>query len=310
MLHGGEPLLLGHSKLERLLKALRSNLSLDHSVCVQTNGMLITDRVLDICSEYRTTISVSIDGPASVHDRSRVGHHGEPTHGQVLRGIRRLREHSDSEFLYSGLLAVIDPQSDPCEVYDFLTGLGARGIDFLCRDGNHSRLPFGKASVESTEFGSWLARLLDRYLADPAPPRVRLLDDTLKLILGGLGTKEGVGLTDYGILIIDTDGSVTKNDTLKSAFDGADRFEQRWSVHTHRLSEIVGSAEFARYHALQRPTSSDCHSCPELHVCGGGMPLHRWKDENGFDNPSVYCADQKLLINHARKRLNEFRASA
>lgn len=309
-LHGGEPLLLGHAGLARLLETLRENVPLDYSVSIQTNGMLITDRILDICSEYRTTVSVSIDGPASVHDRSRVGHQGEPTHGQVIRGIGRLRDHPDSEFLYSGLLAVIDPRSDPQYVYEFLKGLGARSIDFLCRDGNHSRLPPGKASIESTEFGSWLAVLLDLYLADPRPPRVRLLDDILKLILGGRGAKEGIGITDFGILIIDTDGSVTKNDTLKSAFDGADRFEQPWSVHTHRLPEIVGSVDFARYHALQRATSSDCRSCPEYHVCGGGMPLHRWRDDNGFDNPSVYCADQILLINHARNRLNEFRISA
>ena len=25
------------------------------------------------------------------------------------------------------------------------------------------------------------------------------------------------------------------------------------------------------------------------------MPLHRWSDDNGYDNPSVYCTDQKFL---------------
>ena len=306
VLHGGEPILLGDAKLERLLKTIRSNLPFDYSVSVQTNGMLITDRVLDICSEFRTTLSVSIDGPASVHDRNRVGHQGEPTHERVLSGIRRLREHPNSEFLYSGLLAVIDPQSDPREVYEFLKGLGARSIDFLCRDGNHSRLPPGKSSFHTTEFGSWLAELVDVYLADPSPPRVRLVDDMIKIMLGGAGTKEGVGITDYGILIIDTDGSITKNDTLKSAFNGADRFTQDWSVHTDEIIELVGSDEFAQYHALQRPTCATCHSCPVLHICGGGMPLHRWRDDNGFDNPSVYCADQKLLIRHIGNRLREY----
>ena len=59
-LHGGEPLLLGHAGLARLLETLRENVPLDYSVSIQTNGMLITDRILDICSEYRTTVSVSI----------------------------------------------------------------------------------------------------------------------------------------------------------------------------------------------------------------------------------------------------------
>ncbi len=132
------------------------------------------------------------------------------------------------------------------------------------------------------------------------------MDDLIKLVLGGTGTKEGVGITDYGVLIIDTDGSITKNDTLKSAFDGADRFAWHWSVHADEITELVGSDEFAEYHALQRPTCATCLSCPELRICGGGMPLHRWRDDNGFDNPSVYCADQKLLIRHIRNRLHEY----
>jgi uncharacterized protein len=33
------------------------------------------------------------------------------------------------------------------------------------------------------------------------------------------------------------------------------------------------------------------------------MTLHRWNSDNGYDNPSVYCADQKLLIGRIRKYL-------
>ena len=110
-----------------------------------------------------------------------------------------------------------------------------------------------------------------------------------------------MGLTNYGVLIIDTDGSVTKNDTLKSSFDGADRFSQKWSVHTHGLADVLNSTEFAEYQVLQRPSSKVCLSCPELRVCGGGMTLHRWRDDNGYDNPSVYCDDQKLLLERIRR---------
>ena len=33
------------------------------------------------------------------------------------------------------------------------------------------------------------------------------------------------------------------------------------------------------------------------------MTLHRWHDDNGYDNPSVYCDDQKLLLGHIRRYL-------
>lgn len=309
VLHGGEPLLLGQRKLGQLLDILRLELP-RHSISIQTNGILITEAILDICSEYRANLSVSVDGPSYVHDRLRVGHNGEPTHVKVLTGIQRLRQHRDAQFLYSGLLAVIDPESDAADVYRFLKDLGAPSIDFLYRDGNHTELPQGKASNESIEFGSWLARLLDVYLTDLTPPRIRLLDDIMRLILEGSGLKEGAGITDFGILILETDGSVAKNDTLKSTYNGADRFETAWSVHRHDLTAVVNSNEFSRYRSMQRPSSRTCISCPELRVCGGGMPLHRWSNKNGFDNPSIYCADQQFLINHTRKRISEICSAA
>lgn len=309
VLHGGEPLLLGPEKLTFLFAQLRGVLSTEYPFSIQTNGMLISEAILDVCSNFRASLGVSIDGPQGIHDHHRVDHAGQGTHRKVLEGIARLRNHRDRRFLYEGLLSVIDPTSDPAEVYGFFKELDAPSVDFLYRDGNHSQLPYGKASSQSAEYGRWLSRLLDIYLTDPVPPRIRLLDDMLKLILGGSGTKEGLGATDFGIVIIDTDGTVTKNDTLKSTFDGADRFQQQWSVHTHRLVDIVNSSEFAAYHTLQRPSASSCLSCSELAICGGGMPVNRWRDENGYENPSVYCADQLVLISHMRDRLTAFRES-
>ena len=141
-------------------------------------------------------------------------------------------------------------------------------------------------------------------MSDPDPVPIRVLDDLVKLLLGGSATKEGMGQDMNAILIIDTDGTVTKNDTLKSAFDGADRFDESWSVHSHSLQDVARTAAFREYVELQQPSANQCLRCPELSVCGGGMPLYRWSDEQGFDNPSVYCADHLFLISHVRRYLD------
>jgi uncharacterized protein len=303
VLHGGEPLMLGYTKINFLLTALRKVLPVDYPCSIQTNGMLITEAILDVCAKHQTSLGVSIDGPKHIHDRYCVDHTGTGTYDKVLEGIARLRNHRNADFLYAGVLAVVDPTSDPHEVYNFFKQIAPPIIDFLYRDGNHSQLPYGKASVQSVEYGLWLTQLLDIYLADPTPVPIRLLDDMLKLLLGGSGTKEGIGRTDFGIVIVDTDGSIRKNDTLKTAFRGADHFEYPWSVHTHRLTDITHAPEFVTYYAMQRPTAAACLACPELSICGGGMSVNRWRDDNGYDNPSVYCADQLLLIGHMRNRL-------
>jgi uncharacterized protein len=277
---------------------------------LQTNGILLSSDILAACAEHDVGISISLDGPSSTHDRNRIDHSGAPSHARVLSGIKRLLAHPAGPKLFSGVLAVVDLGADPGEVYAFLKSTGAPSIDFLYRDGNHEQLPVGKISFVSTEYGDWMGRLLDIYLADETPIRIRVLDDMLKLLLGGKSRKEGVGLNSYGILVIDTDGSVNKNDTLKSSFADADRFGAHWSVLTDNLSEVVGTKEFEDYHRSQLPTAPVCLSCQDLAVCGGGMPAHRWSRDNGFANPSVFCADQHRLIDLMRRHLSRRRLAA
>jgi uncharacterized protein len=295
VLHGGEPLLIGARGLEELLRGLRSALPPPCSVSIQTNGVLITDEILDICAAHGVALSLSLDGPADVHDSCRVDRRDRRTHAAVVAGIETLKRHWAAQQLFSGVLAVVDPTSSPAAVYGYFKALGVPSVDFLYRDGNRSALPQGKAAIDSTEYGTWMTGVLHAYLADPDPPRIRVLDDMMKLLLGGSGIKEGVGLTDFGIAVIDTDGSITKTDTLKSSAPG-DRFDDPWSVHSHELADVVQMPAFRDYHEQQRPASPICHACPDLHVCGGGMLTHRYDERNGYDNPTVFCADQKLLI--------------
>jgi uncharacterized protein len=221
-----------------------------------------------------------------------------------MRGIARLMGHRNAAQLFSGILAVVDPSSSPMEVYSFFRELGVPSVDFLYRDGNHTSLPYGKGSVESDAYGRWMAEILDLYVNDPEPMRIRMLDDMMKLLLGGVGVKEGVGLTDFGILIIDTDGTIKKNDTLKSSPLG-DNFIGQWNVKDHSMAEIASSAEFHTYHLSQRPSAAACLACPLLRVCGGGMVTHRYKLGNDYDNPTVFCADQKYLIRRIQRYLSK-----
>ena len=302
VLHGGEPLLIGAHRLRLLCRHLRRALPAPCGVHVQTNGLLLTDEIIDIFVQFNVGVSISIDGPSEVHDGARVDHAGQGSHQRVAEAIGRLTSRTDAIPLFAGVLAVIDPTSRPDRVYGALKETGAPSIDFLVRDGNRTRLPPGKASIRSTEYGCWMAGLLDVYLADPAPPRVRVLDDMLRIVLGGKAHKEGVGTTDYGILVIETDGRIHKNDTLKVAHQGADRFDQEsWSILSDSLLDIVHTQTYADYYRQQRPTARACRVCSELAVCGGGMVAHRWSEDRGYDNPSVYCADQLLLIGHMRK---------
>lgn len=306
VLHGGEPFLLGSKNLTHLLARLRNVLPNDFPISIQTNGILITNEILDICSRFRASVAVSIDGPEHVHNKYRLNHHANGTFSLVVEGFNLLANHPDTQFLNAGLLAVIDPLSNAAEVYNFFKTLSPPSVDFLYKDGNHSQLPLNKLSINSTEYGEWMVDLLDTYLSDSEPLPIRILDDMLKVLLGGVVSKEGLGITNFAIVIIDTDGSIMKNDTLKSTYNGADKFFESFNIKDITLSKFLESEEFIAYCEMQRPSNSKCLNCPELLVCGGGMILNRWSDENGFNNPSVYCSDQLLLIKNLRNVVTQF----
>src|SRR5262249_12361094 len=130
VLHGGEPLLLGAARLSRLFGRLRDALPRSCSLHIQTNGILLTDAIIDVCVRYEVGISVSFDGPPEVHDQHRRDRRGRPSHTRVNAAIERLNRHASGRTLFSGVLAVVDPHSDPDAVYDYLTMIGAPSIDF------------------------------------------------------------------------------------------------------------------------------------------------------------------------------------
>ena len=102
-------------------------------------------------------------------------------------------------------------------------------------------------------------------------------------------------------LVVEPDGAINKNDTLKVAEAGADRFDKAWNVFEHGFGDVLASAEYQAYYRAQRPTASLCKACPDLAVCGGGMVAHRWSAAQGYANPTIFCADQRHLIARMRK---------
>ena len=63
VLHGGEPLLIGIDRLGDLCGRLRAALPAPCGIHVQTNGVLLTDDIIDVFVRFDVGVSISIDGP-------------------------------------------------------------------------------------------------------------------------------------------------------------------------------------------------------------------------------------------------------
>jgi uncharacterized protein len=136
----------------------------------------------------------------------------------------------------------------------------------------------------------------------PSPrTHVRLLEEIMQLLLGGTSASEVVGLAPAQMVVIETDGSIAQEDTLRVAFDGA----PATGLHVSRdsLDAALGLPEIAARQIGAQGLSAECRACRIHRVCGGGLYSHRYREGTGFANPSVYCPDLMALIGHIRDRM-------
>jgi uncharacterized protein len=300
ILHGGEPLLAGRDRIRQLVTATRLAVGVETSVvaAVQTNGIGLSDAYLDLFDELGVQVGVSIDGDMRAHDRHRRFASGRGSYLAVATAIERLRKFPD---LYSGLLATIDLRNDPVRTFETLADFGPPCVDFLLPHGTWTHPPLGRVpGSHDTPYGDWLISVFDHWY--PAPgTRIRIFEEIMQLLLGGASTSEVVGLTPARMIVIETDGSIAQEDTLRAAFDGAPATGLH--VAQHPFDAALALPEIAARQIGRRGLAPECRECRIQRVCGGGLYSHRYREGTGFANPSVYCPDLMTLIDHIQDRM-------
>ncbi|MFD5626271.1 FxsB family cyclophane-forming radical SAM/SPASM peptide maturase [Streptomyces sp. NPDC127072] len=299
VLHGGEPLLAGPEGISRLAGEVRrivQEAGAEAEFTVQTNGTLLDTRMLETLAEHRVRIGVSLDGDREAHDAHRRTAAGRGSYDQILAGLWRL----SGEFreLYAGLLCTVDPASDPVAVYESLLPTRPPVVDFLLPHAHWGARPPAPPGA----YGSWLAAVFDRWVGAPhKETSVRVLDELLHTTLGGRSRLDWVGITRTVSVFVEADGSIHQNDTLRTGHDGASA--SGLDVFRNSFDEVLLHPGFAARQAGERALAEECLRCPELSVCGGGEFGHRYRPDAGYRWPTVYCADQLLLIGHIRRWL-------
>jgi uncharacterized protein len=303
VLHGGEPLLAGPSRLSDLVTDVRNAVE---GVCrleiqMQTNGVLLDEATVRLLAAHGVTIGISLDGTGADHDRRRRGPDGRGSHAAVVRALRLL---TDERYRasFAGLLCTVDPATDPVACYEALLAYRPPALDLLLPHANWSSPPRRPRYGGPTPHADWLIAVFDRWYDAPRrETAIRLFDDVLALVLGGSGRSDQVGLSPVAVVVVETDGAIEQADSLKSSYPGAcatgltvlaDPFDAALD-HPGVAARQIGVAAL----------SDTCRACSLHRVCGGGHYAHRYRPGAGFRNPSVYCADMLKLIGHVRRRI-------
>ena len=102
-LFGGEPFYDYNYLFTLLNQAKSKNLNIQYSAV--TNGTLINDDTISLINNYSINhIQITIDGPAYVHDKRRIGNKAKNTFEQIINNILKLLENTECEIVLNTVL--------------------------------------------------------------------------------------------------------------------------------------------------------------------------------------------------------------
>lgn len=300
ILHGGEPLLAGPARLRRVCEELTSALDgiAELDLRIHTNGVQLSPRYLDLFDEFGVKVGISLDGDREANDRHRTFANGRTSHPLVLRAIGLLRQER-YRHLDLGLLCTIDIRNDPVAVFDALADLEPPRVDFLLPHATWDEPPL-RPDGSPTAYADWLLAVYDRWTERGQQVPVRLFASVLSTLSGGPSLTESLGLAPTDLVVIETDGQLEQVDSLKSAYEGA--AATGFDVFGNSFDDVAAHPGVRSRQLGLAGVSEACRSCPVVRSCGGGLYTHRYRSSNGFDNPSVYCADLAALVRGIEER--------
>jgi len=294
VLHGGEPLLLGHDGLREVIGTLRALIDpvTQLDLRIHTNGVLLDENLCSLFADYAVQVGVSLDGDRVANDRHRRYSDGRSSYSQVRQALGLLRM-PEYRHLYAGILCTVDVRNDPIAVYEALLAEAPPRVDLLLPHATWEQPPYRPPGTPRP-YADWLTKIHSRWVADGCRVPIRFFDSLLAAWEGRPSGSEAAGLDPVDLLVIETDGSWEQTDSLKTAYENAPA--TGFNIFSHSVDEAMANPGVASRQIGISALCSTCRACPLVRACGGGLYSHRYKSDNGFDNPSVYCEDLKVLI--------------
>lgn len=300
--HGGEPLLYPKEFYRESIKIFRERLSDSYfDFVLQTNGVGLDEEWYHLFNELNIRVGVSIDGPKEYHDKYRVFHNGKGSYDEVRTAIQLGLDKG-----MHGVLSVANLNISPKELYQEFKDLNILSFNLLLPDGHFDKLPDGiireKVNTSDyTPYADWLIELFAIWKSDPDRPNMRFFKTLIQLIAGEEVGDQVLGLKKNGVAILETNGNLEVADSIRACYEGITRNDI--NIHTHEIDAVLEDPLFDIYINSHQMVTEKCLNCPIYDICGGGFLLNRYSNENGFDNPTIYCHDMIKLVSYIQNDL-------
>ncbi len=293
--HGGEPLLAGFDFFEHIVELQRELMpGVNISNSIQTNGMLLTRRWVDMFKSLGYHVSLSLDGPDTVHDAYRRTATGQGTHRKLVERIGILKD----ECYPIRILAVVTPESLSLggeTIYKYFRQLGCVWMDFLYPICNAIDNTFPE-KLRPEDLAKFYIEVFDAWFSEGDPQvYVRSLHDWCLMLLRGRSQMCHSRTDCSYVVTVNTNGSIHICDDLMPYTDS-----HLGHIATDSLAAVERNEKLRRLSRRSVLFGDECVKCKFFPVCAGGCTLFRTKRINNFTEKNFFCTTQKLVISHVR----------
>jgi uncharacterized protein len=167
-------------------------------------------------------------------------------------------------------------------------------MDFVLPiEANWDHPPAGFTSP--TPYADYLIPVFDEWWNENHPDvRIAFFDSLLRSMVGSRVHSDSLGADPLTTVVVDRNGNIEPVDSLCGSGAG----QADLNVASHSIECIFQQPTFQKALAGQESLSQTCRKCEIRDVCGGGYLPSRFSQWNGFDNPSIYCADLIKFVSH------------
>jgi len=295
--HAGEPLVAKTEFYENASSLIHEIIPADISPvqAIQTNGTLIDEKWCQLFSAHNFRVGVSVDGPADIHDASRVDRSGRGTHVRTMRGIKMLQEHG----VKVSVIMVLRSSSlnEPERIFEFLVANDLLDVAFNIEEieGIHTTSSLATPDAELS-YPNFLRTILELRRKHHLKMRVRELDSFLGRILIADRNVKSICNIPLRVLSFDWKGNFSSFSpellTMRHPALGPLSFG---NVMETDLLELIQSEKFCRVKAeIQEGVDSCQNTCDYFSVCGGGHPSNKLSENQSFT--STETMDCRLRV--------------
>ncbi|MBM3530603.1 MAG: GRRM system radical SAM/SPASM domain protein [Alphaproteobacteria bacterium] len=281
--HAGEPTAAPIAWYEHAYAALRPAAPAHASFAMQSNGIAIDDRWIDLFRRTGTNVSLSIDGPERFHDARRRTRNGKPTWKLAMRGLRRMQDAGYSP----RVITVLHPDglSRAEEYFAFYRDNGIGEVSFSIDEFEGANRASSFAGRDwKAEVSGFIVSVMERAYADGYPLHVREVE-RIAQAMAGMPMAGNEQVDPWAAIVVAADGGVStfSPEFMEVAAPAYGNFVFG-NILDGGLDDFARGEHFRRAAREIAAGLEACRSeCRYFQVCGGGSPVNKFCERGRLD---------------------------